>query len=131
MGLFRLAFAGAAGYALYRYISQEGGAGAPEAVQGLRATFATREGADLAVEHLVQAYDVGRGLVFVGPVADENTAGAEISGGDHASGAPGEAERGDAPLHGAIEVTVPANRGNVAKLKQALIDAGAREIETL
>jgi hypothetical protein len=131
MGLFRLAFLGATGYAIYKYAIGAGRSPVGAEVQGLCATFPTREGADLAVEHLVQVHDVGRAFVYVEPVADENSAGTAVSGGDHASGAPGEGERTDAPLHGAIQVTVPADRRNVAKLKQALVDAGATEVETL
>lgn len=58
------------------------------------ATFATREAADHAVEHLVQQCGIIRTDVFVEPEMGANTAGTAPSGGD--------ATRVDAPLHGEI-----------------------------
>ncbi len=48
----------------------------------IRATFETREAADLAVEHLVQQHGILRPDIFVQSASDGNTAGARPSGGD-------------------------------------------------
>jgi hypothetical protein len=50
---------------------------------------------------------------------DENTAGVQTSGGDHAAQL-GQGERPDAPLNGAIELTVPVDQASLSALKRAL-----------
>jgi hypothetical protein len=68
----------------------------------IRATFPTREAADLTIEHLVQQHGISRPDIFVQPVASENSAGSAPSGGD--VGSNGDA-RIDAPLESEIEVS--------------------------
>ncbi|MEO6093178.1 MAG: hypothetical protein ABIT04_13285 [Novosphingobium sp.] len=133
MGLFRWVLAGAAGYGVYRLgaASRPGGADAPAGrVDGLSALFRTRAEADLAIEHLVQEHHVERAFIYVEPVDAENSSGLEPSGGDHASGDPGSGERVDAPLHGAIELTVPITGHNAATLTRALEEVGAVRVES-
>lgn len=96
---------------------------------GLYAIFRTREDADLAVEHLAQEYHIDPAFIYVEPIDAENSSGLQASGGDHASGQPSHSDRPDAPLHGAIQVSVPVEGGNFALLKRALEDAGAIDIQ--
>jgi hypothetical protein len=131
MGLFRWALAGAVGYGIYRLgAASRDGESAGQRVDGLSALFRTREQADLAIEHLVQEHHVERAFIYVEPVDDENSSGEEASGGDHASGDPGSDERHDAPLHGAIELTVPITKHNLATLTRALEEVGAVRVES-
>ena len=128
MGLLRWGVIGAAVYGLYKYARPLLGTGSRRTYDGLSAVFATREQADLAVEHLVQEYGVERAFIYVEPVGSENSAGEAVSGGDHASGRAGSRDRGDGSHHGSIEVTVPI-AGNAARLERALGEAGASRIE--
>src|SRR5690606_38978113 len=95
---------------------------------GLSAIFATREAADLAVEHLVQEYGLDRAFIYIEPVGNENSDGVAASGGDHASGRAGSHDRTDGSHHGEIEVTVPLAH-NESVLRQVLSEAGAWRIE--
>lgn len=101
----------------------------PRELDGLTAVFRTRADADLATEHLAQEYGIDPAFIYVEPVADENSAGVEPSGGDHACGAPSHEERPDAALCGAIRLTVPVRHENLAILTNALKDTGALDIE--
>jgi hypothetical protein len=129
MGFARMAVLGALGYGIYHYL------GRPKALpagtrthDGIAAIYATREAADLAVEHLVQARGVDRSFIYLEPVEDSNSAGAQVSGGDASSGDEGSRERTDAPLNGAIRLTVAASDGELALLRVALKEAGATEV---
>lgn len=84
------------------------------------ATFATREAADRAIEHLVQQCGIARADVFVEPNAEANTAGIHPSGGD--------AVRADAPLHGEIRVSADIARSDLLKTEKAFREAGARNV---
>lgn len=70
-----------------------------------------------------------RTFIYVEPLGDRNSAGTQISGGDHASGERGSKDRSDGPLYGAIQVTVPLGQDNKAILTKALREAGADRIE--
>jgi hypothetical protein len=129
MGLLRWALLGATGYVTYLFAKRKGEPGPRKELDGLCAIFATREGADLAVEHLVQEYGIDSAFIYVEPLAGENSAGVEASGGDAASEAPGHGTRPDAPLHGAIQVTVPVRHERVAALTEALCAVGAQKVE--
>ena len=96
---------------------------------GLCALFKTRGEADLAVEHLVQEHGVERGLIFIEPAGELNTAGDEPSGGDSATAEPGTGERSDAALSGAIRLTVAVTQQNRAAVREALQEAGGFDIE--
>jgi hypothetical protein len=132
MGFARLAVLGALGYGVYHYLTR------PEAVStgtrthdGLAALFSTRGAADLAVERLVQERGVDRSFIFLEPVEDSNSSGAQVSGGDAPSGDDGSRERTDAPLNGAIRLTVAASDHELALLRVALSEAGATEVQAL
>jgi hypothetical protein len=74
-----------------------------ESVKTIQASFATREAADLAIEHLTQQCGIDRADVFVQAAGSANTAGTGISGGD----APtlDEEAREDGAQQGEIEVS--------------------------
>lgn len=93
----------------------------------IRATFKTREAADLAVEHLVQQYGISRPDIFIQSATDCNTAGSQPSGGDasHEQGA-----RSDAPLEGEIEVSADIASNQIAAVQRSLGDAGAIRISS-
>ncbi|MCQ4634959.1 hypothetical protein GB927_033375 [Shinella sp. CPCC 100929] len=88
----------------------------------IRATFETREAADLAVEHLVQQCGVSRPDIFVQSAKSENSAGISPSGGDasHEEGA-----RSDAKLAGEIEVSADIAVSQIAAVQRSLGEAGA------
>lgn len=96
---------------------------------GLSATFRTRADAELAIEHLAQEYGIDPAFIYVEPVDSANSAGIATSGGDHASGKPSHAERPDAPLHGAIQLTVAIGHEHLAVVTDALRETGALDIE--
>lgn len=135
MGLFRWLSFGTAGYALYklagksrpprpqRSVSGEASAG------GLAALFSTREAADRAIEHLVQEHGVDRSAIFVETAGDRNSVGIEQSGGD--AGAMGAPSREDAPLRGALRVTVAIDDNDPQVLDRALAEAGAQEVKAI
>jgi hypothetical protein len=85
------------------------------------ATFATREAADHAVEHLVLQSGIARTDVFVEPEMGTNTAGTAPSG--------GYATRVDAPLHGEIRVSADIARSDRLKAELAFRQAGARNVK--
>jgi hypothetical protein len=82
-----------------------------EQIMGTNVTgkFHSREDADAVVERLVQEYGVNRADIFVAAAGTENSAGDEPSGADFAGGEPSPGDRDDAPLSGAVEVSVDIN----------------------
>lgn len=88
----------------------------------IRASFSTREAADLAVEHLVQQQGVSRPDIFVQSATSENTSGSHASGGDasHADGT-----RHDGALDGDIEVSVDITADQIAAVQRIFGDVGA------
>jgi hypothetical protein len=93
----------------------------------IRATFETREAADLAVEHLVQQQGISRSDIFLQSAGDRNTAGSVPSGGDasHDGGA-----RRDAPLAGEIEVSVDMASTQASAVQRILAEAGALRVSS-
>ena len=77
-------------------------------VRTIRGTFATREAADLAIEHLVQEHGIDRADIFVQAKDAANTSGIAPSGAD----APGDDESSDLDpaLRGEIEVSADVSR---------------------
>lgn len=88
----------------------------------IRATFKTREAADLAIEHLVQQHGISRPDIFVQPVASENSAGSAPSGGD--VGSNGDV-RTDAPLESEIEVSADIAADKIAAVQRSFGDLDA------
>ena len=128
MGFLRLGLLGAAAYGIYRFAEPLMRMGRRRTYDGMSAVFQTREQADLAVEHLVQEYGIDRAFIYVEPVGEQNSAGIDVSGGDHASGRRGSHDRPDGSHHGAIEVSVPLAH-NEAVLRRVFSEAGAGQIE--
>ncbi|WP_028749229.1 hypothetical protein [Rhizobium mesoamericanum] len=100
---------------------------ADDSTTTIRATFKTREAADLAVEHLVQQHGISRPDIFIQSASDRNTSGSVPSGGDasHPDG-----PRRDAPLAGEIEVSADIASYQVAAVQRSLGDAGALRISS-
>ncbi|MDX0426384.1 hypothetical protein [Sinorhizobium medicae] len=100
---------------------------ADDSTTTIRATFRTREAADLAVEQLVQQHGISRPDIFIQSATDRNTAGSEPSGGDasHEQGA-----RRDAPLEGEIEVSADIASGRIDAVQRSLGDAGAIRVSS-
>ncbi|MDQ1183090.1 hypothetical protein [Agrobacterium larrymoorei] len=90
---------------------------ADNATSTIRATFDTREAADLAVEHLVQQHGIARPDIFIQSASDENTTGTESSRGD--------VKRADAPHEGEIEVSVDIAADQLQAVQRSFGDAGA------
>jgi len=101
----------------------------PNEQDGVSAIFRTRAEVDLAVEHLAQEYGLNSSFIYVEPVGDENSSGIETSGGDHVSGSPSHPDRADAPLHGAIRLTVLFEHEHVAHVEHALREYGGLNVE--
>ena len=130
MALAKLGLLGLLGYGVYNYLHRSGAAARRSRTHdGLTAIYSTREQVDLAIEHLVQEHGVDRSVIFVEPVEDGNTSGAQISGGDAPSGGEGSRIRRDAPLNGAIRLTVGASEHELALLRGALEQVGATSVE--
>jgi hypothetical protein len=90
---------------------------ADDSTTTIRATFVTREAADLAVEHLVQQYGISRPEIFIQSTTDRNTTGSRPSGGDasHEDGA-----RDDGALEGEIEVSADISANQIAAVQRSL-----------
>ncbi len=100
---------------------------ADDSTTTIRATFETREAADLAVEHLVQQHGISRPDIFIQPAGNRNTAGSSPSGGDASHV---EKARRDAPLEGDIEVSADIAPSEVAAVQRSLGDAGALNVSS-
>lgn len=91
--------------------------------QTITATFQTREGADLAVEHMVQRVGINRADIFVEAGNASNSSGTVPSGGDAPSA--NQSLRMDGALGGEIVVSVDARADEVPTLHRIFGDAGA------
>lgn len=134
MKLLRLSVIGAIAYTIYQYVKnverdRPQVAAHAGGKQGLAATFSTRESADLAVEHLVQEHGIDRLAIFVEAVGDDNSVGADRSGGD--APAPHSPGREDAPLNGMLRVTLATDSRHVSQLRKVLTEGGAVEVRTI
>jgi hypothetical protein len=93
--------------------------------QTLNARFSTRRDAELAVEHLVQEYGIERTDIFVSVEGSDNSAGESPAGAENEAGSPSVEARKDAPLDGAILVSVDINDDSqIVTVKAALRDLG-------
>lgn len=99
----------------------------------LSVTFDTRREAEMTVERLVQQFELDRSAIFITTEGDENSAGEEQAGSDTEAGEPSAEDRHDAPLHGAIVVTVEvADEAMAEKVRDAFGEfdaAGVVEID--
>lgn len=93
----------------------------------IRATFAARDEAERAVEHLVQEHGIARADVFVRSTQSENSAGERVSGGDAAT-EPAEGSAFPPALRGTIEVSADVAQGDLERVREAFHELGALEI---
>lgn len=103
--------------------------GKHEERDGVSAIFRTRADADMAIEHLAQEYGIDSSFIYVEAAEDENSAGVDASGGDHASAYPSHENRADAPLHGAIRLTVLFEHEHLDQVENALRECGGLDVE--
>lgn len=97
-----------------------------DSVTTIRGTFATREAAERAIEHLVQEHGIDRSDVFVAAAEAANTAGTAASERETSRA---ENSGLDAALRGSIEVTADVSRSRIASAEQAFREAGAADVE--
>ena len=72
----------------------------------LTGRFDTRREAEMTVERLVQEYKLDRGAISVAAAEEDNSAGNAVAGSDVRAGDPSTEVRDDAPLNGAVQVSV-------------------------
>lgn len=93
----------------------------------IHGTFATRETAERAVEHLAQQYGIPRGDIFIEALGEANSAGISPSGPDLSSDA---GQRGEPALSGQIRVSADVSKAKLRDADAALREAGALEVVT-
>ncbi|AUW57358.1 hypothetical protein C1T17_03850 [Sphingobium sp. SCG-1] len=92
-------------------------------------TFPTRREVEIAVEHLVQDYGLDRSDIFIEPVADQNSAGENVTGADAESGHPNtDTDAEGAAYNGALTVSVDVNDDEDEAVDKAFRDAGASNV---
>ena len=95
----------------------------------LNATFQTRREAEMTVERLVQEHELERTDIFIAAAGDENTAGEEQAGSDTVAGEPSPEARDDAPLNGAVTVSVDIeDDAKAAKVRDAFAEFQAADV---
>ena len=90
----------------------------------MRAAFATRREAEMAVEHLVQEYKFDRNAVSVTTASEENTVGTEPAGGDVEDGHGHKARDPRPALEGKILVSVEADDAQTDDVRASFESAG-------
>lgn len=95
----------------------------------LNATFETRREAEMTVERLVQEHGIDRSDVFIAAAGEANTAGEEQAGSDRDAGEPSPDARDDAPLNGAVTVSVDLeDEAAATKVRAAFAEFQAAEV---
>ena len=93
--------------------------------QTVKARFATRREAELAVEHLVQEHGIEHTDIFIEVEGSQNSAGEVLEVTENEAGSPSIEAGQDAPLNGAILVSVDINSDSqIATVKTALNELG-------
>jgi hypothetical protein len=98
------------------------------ATRTITGSFNTRREAEMAVEHLVQEYNLDRSRVDVRPAGEENTAGTVASGADAAERHRGSGAPGDPPGDVILPEGERAKAGGIGKgaiLVSAEVDESA------
>ncbi|MCP3735740.1 hypothetical protein M9979_12735 [Sphingomonas sp. RP10(2022)] len=96
----------------------------------LTATFDTRREAEMAVERLVQQFDLDRDAIRIIAEGEDNSVGEDTAGADTEAGAPSPDDRSDAPLNGAIRVTVDlADDTAAAEVRDAFAEFDASDVD--
>lgn len=98
-------------------------------VATIKALFPSRREVELAVEHLVKEYGIGRNDIFVEPAGRENSSGVPedgpgsgSTGGDRPVGAQGSAYAGQ------LQMSVDMNEDETDAVATAFREAGAVEV---
>lgn len=95
----------------------------------LNARFETRREAEMTVERLVQRHKIDRADIFVAPAGDENTVGEALAGSDTDAGETSPAARDDAPVNGAVIVSVDIeDQAKVANVREAFNEFSAADV---
>ena len=95
----------------------------------LKANFATRREAEMTVERLVQEHKIDRADIVIATAGDENSVGEEQAGSDTADGESKSETRDDAPLNGAVTVSVEIrDQEKVAKVRAAFGEFTAEDV---
>jgi hypothetical protein len=95
----------------------------------LEARFETRREAEMTVERLVQELGVERADIFIAADGADNTAGDVLAGSDTKAGAPTPDDRDDAPLNGAISVSVDLeDDARAAAVRAAFAEFRVRDV---
>ena len=84
--------------------------------------FKTRRDAEMAVERLVQEYELERTAIFISATGADNTAGEEQAGADDEADLLASQGDGGGALNGAIDVSVDIEDGSVADQVRAAFD---------
>jgi len=92
--------------------------------------FETRRDAEMAVERLVQKYEIERTDIFVVAPGEKNSAGARTAGSDVEAAEPSPERRTDATLNGPIEVSVDLqDEERAATIRSAFAEFGVRDVQ--
>ena len=77
--------------------------------QTLSAEFETRRDAEMAIEHLVQEYDLDRSAISIVSASLENSSGTKVAGSDLEGGQPKQDAGGSPKLPSRIMLSVEIN----------------------
>lgn len=88
------------------------------ATQTITASFATRRDAEMAVETLVQEYEIDRKRVDVAPEGSSNSAGTTPAGND--------AREEDGQYAGAVRVSAEIEEALLERVRNSLKEYGAK-----
>ena len=92
----------------------------------LKAAFADRRAAELAVEHLVQEIGLDRKSISIAAHGDANTSGTRRSGADAQGSLPETGPSSEPKLSGEIEMSVACASADAEQITEALKQAGGR-----
>lgn len=90
----------------------------------LQGKFETRREAEMAVERLVQEYNIDRKAIQIAPEGTENSAGEEAGGSDAGAGQ-ASSVGDDAALEGRIVVLVDVSDDQASKVREAFQEFSA------
>ena len=94
----------------------------------LSANFDTRRSADMAIERLVQEFGIERTDIFVVAEGEDNTVGQRPAGSDATTGDAIASGVTDAPLLGAVKLSVDVQDDEKAKtVRAAFVEFGGQE----
>ena len=96
----------------------------------LKATFATRRDAEMAVEHIIQEHGVDAGAINVFADREENTAGVEAAGSDLEDGHVKRDAAGEPALAGRIRVVVSGNEALASEIRSSFATYGGQDVAT-